>query len=432
MRIFFLAIFLSFSGSTIAQQTVRDWFGVTSFLGGNKYGHAWPPENIFIESNVRRHFVALEYLSPVENVFWFNRSPIGWGWEDSLHEYAKNNTINIITLVGGFPWQTMDGKIGSRMPINIDADPLDENSYYALSRLCYNLAARWGNNSKAKINNNELAKETKPASGLGLVKYIEILNEWDNTWSGSSIKFNAASYAVCLKVCYDAIKSADPSMGIVMGGISRMDIPLIEQVMQEWEKRYGTFPRDIIINYHRYLHDGLAGGKRTKGLIPESGPFGAFNQIHEMNNLKRDWAITEFGWDADSTSLQRTPILKEADGVTNMSAEKSKGTLIVRSALIYATSSRCKMAVFYHIRNENNEGKGYLYASSGILYRSGPDYYATEAYEPVKEFLDTVGDFELPATLISSKPPYQVLFKKGKKKVLATWNDTSAVIYIEQ
>mgnify|MGYP006990008704 FL=1 len=124
--------------------------------------------------------------------------------------------------------------------------------------------------------------------------------------------------------------------------------------------------------------------------------------------------------------------MKEADGVTNMSAEKSKGNLIVRSALIYATASRCKMAVFYHIRNENNEGKGYLYASSGIFYRSGPDYYATEAYEPVKEFLDTVGDFELPATLISSKPPYQVLFKKGKKKVLATWNDTSAVTYIEQ
>jgi hypothetical protein len=446
MKLILSILFLYSAYSINAQQTVKEWFGVTTFLGGSKYGHAWPPENLLHESKVRRHYVALEYLSSAENVFWFNRSPVGWAWEESLQAYKANNTINIIALVGGFPWQTMDGKKGSRMPIQIDADPLNETSYYSVGRLCYNLAARWGNNKGAVIDPKELAnlsnpgydgvvtpgRETFPESGLGLVDYIEVLNEWDNFWSGSSVKFDASSYAVCLKVCYDAIKAADSTMGIMMGGISKMDVTLIQQVMSEWEVRYGKFPNDIILNYHRYIHDGLSGRKRTQGVIPETSPFGAFNQIQEMSTLNRDWVVTEFGWDADSSSLQATPILKEADGTTDMSAEKSKGMLLVRSALIYATSSRCKMAIFYHIRNENNEGKGYLYASSGIFSRVGADYKPTEAYNPVKEFLDKVGDYDLPATLLRNTSPYKVEFKKGEKKIIATWTDSGPVAYYEE
>ncbi|MCE7863082.1 MAG: hypothetical protein DYG99_06010 [Bacteroidetes bacterium CHB5] len=450
--ILLLALLLIGMDRVHAQVTVKEWFGVTSFLGGTKYGHGWPPENLLPASKIRRHYVALEYLSPVENIFWFNRSPIGWGWEESLRDYSNQHISNIITLVGGFPWQSMDGKIGSRMPIHKEANPNDSKSYYSLGRLCYNLAARWGNNKKAVINPNELANfsnrnhnwasdavpllkpggETFTESGLGLVDYIEVLNEWDNTWSGSSVTFTPDSYAVCLKVCYDAIKAADPTMGILMGGLSRMDIHLIQQVIKAWEIRYGQFPDDIIINYHRYLHNGLSGGKRTKGTLPESRPFGILDQIHDMDTLGRDWVITEFGWDSDSTSLQRTPILFESDGKTKMSAEKSKGTLLVRSALLYATTDRCKMAVFYHIRNENNEGKGYLYASSGIFSRSGPSYNPTEAFWPVKEFLDKVGDCKLPATLVSAVSPYQVKFVKGSKKVIATWTDHGPVTYTEE
>jgi hypothetical protein len=441
-----------------AQTTVREWFGVNSFLGGYKYGHSWPPENLLSESKIKRFYLANENTSRYENIFHLHRSTTGWGWEESLQDYKRQGQTTILALLGGFSYQTMDGKIGARMPINKGADPTNPTSYYTLARLCYNIAARWGANTKAQLNPNELANfsnqvynfktdkasvlpsaewETLPVVGKNLVDYIEVLNEWDNFWSGSSVTFTAESYAVCLKTCYDAIKSADPSMKVLLGALYKPDIALINAVKYHWEKKYGKWPSDLYVNYHRYLHNGLAGGKRTGGVLPEAKPYGILNQVAEMDALGGPWFITEYGWDSDSTSQQRAPVLVEADGVTLMSREKSKGVLLVRSALLYATSKNCKGNIFYQIRNESNSHHGYLYASAGIYSKiytpgTGVVYKPTEALAPIQEFLAQVGTFNLPARLVSDKSPYAVEFVNGAERIICTWTDTGAVLYKQE
>jgi len=413
---------------------VKNWFGMNTFLGGSLYTHNWPPENLLNEAKVKRFFVGCEYTSSTANVFSLFRSIGGWGWEESLAEFKALGNTTVVSILGGFTYQTMDGSIGARMPINIDADPYDPASYYTVARLCYNIAARWGTNTSAVVNDAELVAGSLPAQkGLGYCDYLEILNEWDNFWSGSSVEFDAESYAVCLHTCYTAIKDADPNMKVLVGALYQPDITLYNDVKAEWvAKGYGAFPSDIWFNYHRYLHNGLYEGK-THGEKPEMPVYGVFNQVQTMDALNIPWCITEYGWDSSQLSAQSTPIVKELDGITDMSTEKSKGVMIVRAALGYALSSNCKMCVFFHVRNDTNGGEGWLYATSGVYYRDSGIYYPLEALDPILEFLDEVGECELPATLVSSKSPYKVVFKNTdlNKQIICTWTENGPVQYSE-
>jgi len=161
--------------------------------------------------------------------------------------------------------------------------------------------------------------------------------------------------------------------------------------------------------------------------------YGVFNQVQTMDALNIPWCITEYGWDSSQLSAQSTPIVKELDGITDMSTEKSKGVMIVRAALGYALSSNCKMCVFFHVRNDTNGGEGWLYATSGVYYRDSGIYYPLEALDPILEFLDEVGECELPATLVSSKSPYKVVFKNTdlNKQIICTWTENGPVQYSE-
>lgn len=413
---------------------VKDWFGMNTFIGGSYYSHNWPPENLLNNAKVKRFFMGCEYTSSTLNVFALRRSAGGgWGWEESLTDFKTLGNTTVVSILGGFTYQTMDGSIGARMPINIDADPYDSASYYTVARLCYNIAARWGSNTSASINDAELAANSLPSvAGLGILDYLEVLNEWDNDWHGSSVSFDAESYAVCLKTCYDAIKAADPNMKVLIGALYQPNITLYQDVKTEWVNRYGAWPSDLYFNYHRYINNGLGGGSRTGGDIPEYPAFpsySVFGQVRDMDALNEPWFITEYGWDSSQDSIQSTPILKEIDGITDMSAEKSKGTLLVRAALGYALGKNCKMCVFFHVRNETNGGEGWLYATSGVYYRTGGIYYELDGVDVIDEFLSNVGECELPAILISSKSPYKVAFKNGSGKVFCTWTDNGPVQY---
>ncbi len=338
-------------------------------------------------------------------------------------------------------------------------NPEEPMSYVEVSRYYFQLAARYGStkheDSELFINKNPRwfgDKVNVPKSGLNLLKYIEVENEPDRPWNIDSDKYTPEQYAALLSAAYDGhegrlglgcgIKTADPNMLVVMGGLSSINSAYIDR-MNEWFKANrsdGKFPCDIL-NVHHYCNRSNSFPApninlwKGAGVAPERDKLDLrlkdFALYCSQNVNKPIW-FSEFGYDTNkpSTDLSQYPEL-----YGNHSSEELQSMWLVRSVLI-ALGSGMDATFVYNGIDENSASAGFLFGSSGLM--SGE--YASDgktAFKPKQSYTELI---KLMVELDGYKY-YKTMTKNGvivlefRKKGFTfarkyfywspTWNDTS-------
>jgi len=271
-------------------------------------------------------------------------------------------------------------------PIFIGSDSTNPESYRAHADYLFQFAARFGrtqvNNgllrlesSTSACNGNNLSQINK--TGLGFVSSIENWNEEDKWWLTKAEYFSPFEMAAMSSADYDGhersmgdtvgVKNADPTMKFVLGGLAKLDLNYIRN-MKLWSdynrKVTHKFPADVL-NFHHYSNAGGETGP-IYGISPEQDSLKfKLKQIVDYRDRYLPgleiW-LSEFGYDSDSLSVQRTPII---NGLTR---EEVQGRWLVRSFLEIAASgiNRAHWYLSQDCYSEGDEAHT-LYNTSGLV-----------------------------------------------------------------
>jgi len=292
---------------------------------------------------------------------------------DEYLERCKSANITPLMCIHQTPeWYSPTGRqdggsdIAPNKPGTIRTDPKSYSDYAAF---LWQVTARYGRKawpeSALRVDrtprwSGDILNDKK--SGLGLLKYIECWNETDKWWKiGTPEYFTPPEAAALMSACFDAIKEADPSMQVVMPGLTDFNMDYLRQ-MDAWftvNRPKKDWPCDIM-NFHHYSHLG-----NKKGQFPpywfDSGACAPdkdqnFSTVAEVvafaNALGKKVWITEFGCDT------RPPSWMHVQG-----GEQAQGALLTATYKAYfdAGIERC-----YMFNSVDEYGIG-LYQSSGIL-----------------------------------------------------------------
>jgi hypothetical protein len=225
---------------------------------------------------------------------------------------------------------------------------------------------------------NDIPNE--PKAGMGLVKYIECGNERDRWWGGDDTHQSAEEYAANMSAFYDGnmgklgpnagVKTADPSMQVVMGGLASADINYVQRMIS-WCKKNRGYRKDgsvnlcfDVINYHLYSNNGdVRTHKRaTTGIAPELSNDGSIAKsfIKLANSLPQHpevW-LTETGYDINQESYQK------AEPIGKKTVLENQANWILRSSLLYIRYG-IKRLFFYQLFDDHANGTT-QYATSGL------------------------------------------------------------------
>jgi hypothetical protein len=207
----------------------------------------------------------------------------------------------------------------------------------------------------------------------GRVAAYEIWNEEDHSrwWAGGP---DAPAYARLLKAAYPAVKAADPSATVVLGGMTGNDYSFLEGVYQAGGK--GSFDAvgvhtDTscnILSPYRFLRgeDGR--------MIDDS--FLAYREVHATMLANGDdkpiW-MTETSWRTTSaTCSEGTWAGKKAEGVT----EAQQATFLSQAYHCLAQDPYVQVALWFPLQDEGG-------ISAGLMRSNGshkPSFEAMKAY----------------------------------------------------
>lgn len=385
---------------------------------------------------VFRHYLDWEKLEQQEGQYTFNPTHSG-GWNyDLMYEQCKANGIDVLACIKvAPPWLVNTYPEGKRDQDNVPAPyGLDRNepaSYIAQAKVAFQFAARYGHNAAVdpalvKVNtkprwNEDPANEVK--IGLGLINYIECDNERDKTWKGELAYQNPEEYAANMSAFYDGnmgkmgkdagIKTADPTMKVVMGGLSSGDVSYVTRMI-EWCKKNRGYKADgtvnlcfDVINYHLYSNDWVDGKGATVGLAPEVSKSAEVADKYvavakEYANNTEVW-ITESGFDINPASPQR------AIAIGNKSALITQADWMLRSAFLYVRHG-LKRSYFYML-DDVNPASPIQYSSSGFQENNKRRPVADYFYQTKK----LMGDFHYTETL--NADPIVDVYSLDKRKI---------------
>jgi hypothetical protein len=342
-----------------------------------------------------RHYMDWEKLEYMQGSYTYNPTHDG-GWSyDAMYQYCKNNGIEVLAdlkqqpnwMVATYPDSIQDSQ---NVPVIYGKDFANPASYYEQAKMAYQYIARYGSNSA--IDTTTLTVNTTQRwtgdpvnhikTGLGLIKYIECDNERDKWWKGRPGFQTPYEYAANLSAFYDGnkntmgpgvgVKNADPSVKVVMCGLSHAD-PQYVRGMVEWCKQNRGYKADgsvnlcwDIINFHLYSSDadGIPNAQPTVGEAPEvdvntAKTAQAFVQMsHEVAGDMPVW-VTEVGYDVNQGSPYRTiPI-------GNKTPLQVQADWSLRTCLLYARNGIDR--IFFYEMYDDNGLNPTQYASSGLI-----------------------------------------------------------------
>lgn len=478
-----IILFLLCSSVSFGQTTVRKAWGANGFIVETY----WPGTFEYLNNaKLRRLYIDNSALCPNSisgDKFYLTDSWQGWPIKNQLIELKKRGIDVIWCTQGSFHNSTLytdsppNGapRLGAKMNILMplmkkEDDPYLPASYHKLARLCFNIARVYGNNPAGGLSTTEVATTSDvppwyPAdltggpegngTGLNLVKYMEIQNEWNLSElfgiEGGSVKFDFKSYAICFKACYDAIKLGDPNMRVILGAIyNDGNIQTQKKLMEQLQLVFdGTIPKDIILNWHIYACDPLGGNspvtsktmeniKIPANYLDTSVPGIYLDLINKWDLFGHDWMVSEFSWDTSQFTDRSVPILSGITGSPQQRAEKSMGILDVRASLLSMSGKRCIGVLKYILADQQSDpNRPFRFETMGI-YNNNNGHYLTGAPGTPKEclpyyneFMTQMGDCILPLQLIHfSDNEYKVVGQKASgQKVMASWGDNGEIIY---
>ena len=340
-----------------------------------------------------RHYLNWGRMESTKGDYSFNPALSG-NWDyDVIYARCKQDGILVLADLKNCPeWMYNTyppaGRDNDNAPAPYGKSLSDPASYIDQAHMAFQFAARYGYNKN--INRSLIKVDTKkrypddvpnqPLAGLGLIKYIECGNERDRWWGGDETHQTAEEYAANLSAFYDGnmgklgkdagVKTADPDMVVVMGGLASADVRYVQQMI-DWCKRNRGYKKDgsvnlcfDVINYHLYSNNGdVRTHKRaTTGIAPELSNDGsiASSFVKLANSLPQHpevW-LTETGYDVNQESYQK------AEAVRNKTVLQQQADWIIRTSLLYIRYG-IKRVFFYQLFDDHAGGAS-QYATSGL------------------------------------------------------------------
>lgn len=261
-------------------------------------------------------------------------------------------------------------------------------------------------------------------SGLNLVKYIEVGNEPDRWWKiGTPEYMTPSEYGAFLCAAYDSIKRADPTIVVVMAGITNFDLAYLKGIKTFTDGLGRRFPADVV-NVHHYSSTGNLPGVHpptwplNSGVAPElDKDFGTFAQIVTWSkSIGLPVWVTELGYDTRPGSpLYPIPF-------AGLTSEQVQAQFLTRSILEYIRLGATRTYV-YTMADEPNPDAG-LFTSSGLLKGESTGYIEKPSFGSVVNLVNSIKGYRYVADLSTIKT--RVLkFSKGSTTLLVYWSPTS-------
>ncbi len=283
-----------------------------------------------------RMFATWPDLEPAPGVYASN-----WlAYYEQAFKQLPAGTKVIIDVVGSPKWET-----GSSNQNTPPAHPSDYAAFLG------SLAQRWA----------------------GHVAAFEIWNEEDASawWAGGP---NPAAYAQLLKAVYPAIKAADPSVTVVLGGLTGNDYQYLEGVYQAGGKGYFD-----VVGVHTDTacnilspYDFLRGPDNR--MIPDS--FLAYREVHAVmlaNGDEKPIWMTELSWRTTSAVCpEGTFAGQKAEGVT----DDQQATYLSQAYHCLAQAPYVPVALWYPLQDEGAVVSGLVRANGSHK----PSFAAMRAY----------------------------------------------------
>jgi len=327
-----------------------------------------------------------------------------------------------------FDYKSLESK-----PIKPGADSGSPASYRLHAEHFFQVAARYGSR---KVDDSllVLAPDQPRKSGLGVLRYLENWNEPDKTWEGRESRFDPFELAAMSSADYDGdqgrmgknigVKAADPSMKLVAGGLTGLDLPYL-RAMKFWAdyNRKGNFPADVL-NIHHYSSSNheqwfQPGGK---GISPEADDLAAkmrkLTQWRDANLPDRELWLTEFGYDTNPASPLHAPAMG------SMSAEQVQAAWLIRAYMALA-AAHVDRATMFMLRDTDSNGTG-VFATCGLVTQKG-------SWQPKPSWFyqctlkNQLKGYRFSQEVPSGNPSVRVYeFAKSKtKRALMVWCTTS-------
>jgi hypothetical protein len=350
-----------------------------------------PRKQVLRSFGVIRHYLDWSKLESEEGKYTFNPAHSGdWNY-DMIYKWCHAEGIDLLADIKTVPEWLLesypeDKRDGENVPAPYGLNKSNPASYIKQAKLAFQFAARYGRNksvpaSLVKVNATSRWADDPPnfvRIGLGYINYIECDNERDKTWKGPEGLQSAEEYAANMSAFYDGhmgklgknvgVKTADPTMKVVMGGLSNPD-PRYVIKMIEWCKKNRGMKADgsvnlcfDIINYHAYNNDALSSGDAKVGRAPELSQ--AARIADEFVAMAKKYANgmevwnTESGYDLNQGSPQRAiPIGKKPVTIT-------QADWILRSAFLYVRHGLSRS--YFYMLDDVNEDSETQYSSSGL------------------------------------------------------------------
>jgi len=362
------------------RRTLRQFMGVDGFVddqpsrlapfGSVREYHDWEWD----EGNG-----SASYPGYPNNQFGWNPSwVVGWNFDGYYDTLATRGIEADPALQLDAPWVIAPDSNLNYRPVPSGEDPADPRSYLAHARWMYQYAARYGN--RAVPTDSLLLRSDNPArSGSGRVHHMEDWNEPDKTWESAQGFFRPAQLAAMISADVDGnhgalgpgfgMLQADPSMRVVMPGITKLDTTYLRPLVFSLVARRGDLPLDVL-NFHHYCDDGEnVGGSNTTGISPEADSLR--QKLERMVAWRDRWApgreiwLSEFGWDTQQHSTLRAPTIAPDDSL------ETQARWIVRAFLEAYASGIDRAHVFY--TRDYNSADPTNFASSGLEFSPAKD-----------------------------------------------------------
>ena len=383
-----------------------------------------------------RHYLNWDRIESAKGAYTFNPAFNG-NWDyDVIYERCKQDGILVLAdlknmpewMVGTYPASSRDNENAPAPYMQSLSDPA---SYKAQAEAAFQFAARYGYNKNispllskvvtAKRYPNDVPNQ--PYVGMGLIKYIECGNERDRWWGADETHQTPEEYAANMSAFYDGnmgklgigagVKTADPNMQVVMGGLASADVKYVQQII-DWCKKYRGYKKDgsvnlcfDVINYHLYSNNGdVRTHKRaTTGIAPELSNDGSIANsfVKLANSLPQHpevW-LTEAGYDINPESYQK------AEAIGKKTILENQADWILRTSLFYIRYGIKR--VFYYQLFDDHAGGATQYATSGlnegIKRRPAADY--------ILQTTKLMGDYDYIKTI--NKDPLVDQYQLGNK-----------------
>ena len=362
---------------------------------------------------------------------------------DSFLKDAKEKGIDIVFCPNKSPswFNSKDNWSDTRLH-RPEVDGTKPEHYTEIGQYYWQITARYGRKSWPvdRLWVNQVPKYfgepiNEKLSGLNLLNYLEVENEPDRPWNNPENKYTPEQYAALLCVSYDAIKNADPSMKVVMGGLSSINTGYLQRMLDWCKLNNHVFPADVI-NVHHYCNymNSFPGPDINLwmgiGISPEQ------DRLEERllilirwvkdNNLNCQIWFSEFGYDTvePSTMLGQYPQL-----YNGLDAETLQSWWLQRTYLIGLSVGLDKMFMYNGI-DENSASQGYVFGSSGLSTGQYPQdgqlsFKKKKAYVDLQWLISELNGFTYQRE-IKIHPDIKILIFKNKRTIkYFYWSTTS-------